>query len=673
MVTRVDCGGKAALRGKPEAQRPSQRVTIQSFPTLTPTGPGPLPEAGWQLVHQGFCSAQQLRMAFQRYRKSGDSLIKVLEDLAGHSLPTQPLGRSLQELQRLEQQLFYGCRLANAQQVVNQAGDLLQLCQWLLPLEHCNRLLCLPVQWQDSGRQVTVLLAAGRDDKRRQEVEALVRQQRAMAVFQLVLAAELREVLAQLQLQGKPMEIHQLSNSEPGDATEQNQSEAPDLAATVAAEDTSPAVAMADKILMEALNQGASDIHVEPQENELVVRLRQDGVLQKTYSGLSKQMIPAVTSRFKIMAELDIAERRLPQDGRIRRRFQGRTVDFRVSSLPSRHGEKICLRLLDHSAVQLGLDQLITNEAVRASVQEIGTRPYGMVLVTGPTGSGKSTTLYALLDLINQPGINISTVEDPVEYTLPGITQTQVNREKGLDFAMVLRAFMRQDPDVLLVGEIRDRETAKIAIEAALTGHLVLTTLHCNDAPSAIVRLHEMGIEPFLVAASLLGVVSQRLLRRVCSACAVAYRPQTEDLARVGLLASEDTDLRFYRACVKPSGALGCNQCGGSGYRGRVGVYEVLPVGEEIAAAVARGVTTDHLRRMAVAAGMTTLLGYGLALVRQGITTLEEVERVLLTDVGLATERRARAFSSLNCTGCGAGLRDQWLECPYCLQQRPTG
>ena len=559
-------------------------VTTQSFQPLTPTGPGPLPEAGWQLVNQGFCSAQQVRMAFQRCRRGGDSLTQALEDLAGHALSARTV-HGLQELQRLEQQLLHGCHLANVQQAVKTAGELDEL----------------------------------------------------------------------------------------GDASEpSNQTEAPDLAAMVAGEDTSPAVAMADKILMQALSQGASDIHVEPQENELVVRLRQDGVLQKTYSGLPKQVIPAITSRFKIMADLDIAERRLPQDGRIRRRFQGRTVDFRVSSLPSRHGEKICLRLLDHKTVQLGLDQLITNEAVRAAVQAMGTRPHGMVLVTGPTGSGKSTTLYALLALLNQPGINISTVEDPVEYTLPGITQTQVNREKGLDFAMVLRAFMRQDPDVLLVGETRDQETAKIAAEAALTGHLVLTTLHCNDAPSAVVRLQEMGIEPFLVAASLLGVVSQRLLRRVCPACAVPYRPQPEDLARVGLLASGDTELRFYRACVGTPGTPGCSQCGGSGYRGRVGVYEVLPVGEEIAAAVARGITTDQLRRMAVAGGMTTLLGYGLELVLQGITTLDEVERVLLTDVGLATERRARALTSLNCPRCGAGLRDQWLECPYCLHHRPT-
>ena len=563
-------------------------MTRPPFPPLPAAGPGPLPEAGWQLVRQGLCSEQQAYAAFQRCRNSGDSLNQVLEHLAGHALSTRTV-HHLQALQHLEQQLLHGRRLTN-EPASPPPGDLSRI--------------------EDTAQQ----------------------------------SASQQSSTAQV----------------------------PDLATTVAAEDTSPAVAMADKILMQALSQGASDIHVEPQEHHLVVRLRQDGVLQKTRNSLPRQMIPAITSRFKIMADLDIAERRLPQDGRIRRSFQGRTVDFRVSSLPSRHGEKICLRLLDHNTVQLGLDQLITNEAVRAAVQAMGTRPHGMVLVTGPTGSGKSTTLYALLALLNQPGINISTVEDPVEYTLPGITQTQVNREKGLDFAKVLRAFMRQDPDVLLVGETRDRETAKIAVEAALTGHLVLTTLHCNDAPSAIVRLQEMGVEPFLVAACLLGVVSQRLLRRVCPACAVPYRPQPEDLARLGLLASGDTDLRFYRACVSPPGTAGCDQCGGSGYRGRVGVYEVLPVGEEIAAAVARGTTTDQLRRLAVAAGMTTLLGYGRELVLQGVTTLEEVERVLLTDVGLATERRARTLNSLNCPRCGAGLRDQWLECPYCLQQRPA-
>ena len=329
------------------------------------------------------------------------------------------------------------------------------------------------------------------------------------------------------------------------------------------------------------------------------------------------------------------------------------------------------MRLLDSSATQLGLDALITNPATRELVREIGSRPFGMILVTGPTGSGKSTTLYSLLAERNHPGINISTVEDPIEYSLPGITQTQVNRDKGLDFSTALRAFMRQDPDVLLVGETRDLETAKTAIEAALTGHLVLTSLHCNDAPSAIARLDEMGVEPFMVSASLLGIVSQRLLRRVCGNCRQSYKPTPEELSRFGLLASAETNVTFFKARTSAAGAAGaCPKCQGAGYKGRVGVYEVLRMNEPLAAATAKRATTDQLRRLALESGMKSLLGYGLDLVREGHTTLEEVERMLLTDSGLETEQRARALNSLTCKGCGGGMRDEWLECPYCLTSR---
>ena len=375
----------------------------------------------------------------------------------------------------------------------------------------------------------------------------------------------------------------------------------------------SPIVSLVDRILIEALTSGASDIHVEPQENTLEIRFRLDGVLQKHFEDLPKTLTPAVTSRIKIMAELDIAERRLPQDGRIRRMFRGRKMDFRVSTLPSRNGEKICLRLLDSGATQLGLETLITDADARRTLRELGSKPYGMILVTGPTGSGKSTTLYALLAERNDPGINISTVEDPIEYTLHGITQTQVNREKGFDFSTALRAFMRQDPDVLLVGETRDLETAKTAIEAALTGHLVMTTLHCNDAASAIARLDEMGVEPFMVSASLLGIVSQRLLRRVCSACRISYTPNPEELARFGLLSSHETEVTFFKANTQNRNQEGCcPACNGAGYKGRVGVYEILRMTDTLAAAVAKRETTDVLRRMALENGMKTLLGYGL-------------------------------------------------------------
>ena len=446
--------------------------------------------------------------------------------------------------------------------------------------------------------------------------------------------------------------------------------DAMDLEASLEDAGASPVVALVDRILLQAMSVNASDIHVEPQQKGLRLRYRQDGVLQQYVEPLPSRLIPAVTSRFKILADLDIAERRQAQDGRIRRRYRERVVDFRVNTLPSRFGEKVCLRLLDSSATQLGLDKLISNPVTLDLVRELGSKPFGMILVTGPTGSGKSTTLYSLLAERNDPGINISTVEDPIEYTLPGITQCQVNREKGFDFATALRAFMRQDPDVLLVGETRDLETAKTAIEAALTGHLVLSTLHANDAPSTIARLDEMGVEPFMVSAALIGIVSQRLMRRVCSSCRVPYTPDEQELGRFGLMASRESEVTFFKAHHHDGHGQACPQCKGSGYRGRVGVYEVLRMNEELSTAVSSGASTDVIRQLALESGMLTLLGYSLDLVRQGHTTLEEVGRMILTDSGLESERRARALSTMTCRGCGAGLQESWLECPYCLTPR---
>ena len=443
-----------------------------------------------------------------------------------------------------------------------------------------------------------------------------------------------------------------------------------DLEASLNDAEASPVVTLVDRILLQAMSVSASDIHVEPQQTGLRLRYRQDGVLQQYIEPLPARLIPAVTSRFKILADMDIAERRQAQDGRIRRRYKDQTIDFRVNTLPSRFGEKICLRLLDSNATQLGLDKLISDPQALALVRDLGSKPFGMILVTGPTGSGKSTTLYSLLAERNDPGINISTVEDPIEYTLPGITQCQVNREKDFDFATALRAFMRQDPDVLLVGETRDLETAKTAIEAALTGHLVLSTLHANDASSTIARLDEMGVEPFMVSASLIGIISQRLLRRVCDNCKEAYRPDELELGRFGLMASRETNVTFFKAHHPEQQETICPNCKGSGYRGRVGVYEVLRVHEDMATAISRGATTDVIRQLALESGMVTLLGYSLELVRQGLTTLEEVGRMILTDSGLESERRARALSTMTCEGCGAGLQEGWLECPYCLRER---
>ena len=605
--------------------------------------------------------------------------------------PSRPVPQaSSEEQQRLEVELLVGEPVLQAIGLQALGLDLL-LSGKGLPEARWRELGALPIQ-EANGRLIVAVPSNWGGQQRQDLSEEL---QRAGFNAELKLALEINLITA---LTAKAA-THAAGDSKPAQPRTPASFKAPrsltkdlgipgtsegqlqeitdveDLEVTAAAvsssANASPIISLVDRILIEALTSGASDIHVEPQENTLEIRFRLDGVLQKHFEDLPKSLTPAVTSRIKIMAELDIAERRLPQDGRIRRMFRGRKMDFRVSTLPSRNGEKICLRLLDSGATQLGLETLITDADARRTLRELGSKPYGMILVTGPTGSGKSTTLYALLAERNDPGINISTVEDPIEYTLHGITQTQVNREKGLDFSTALRAFMRQDPDVLLVGETRDLETAKTAIEAALTGHLVMTTLHCNDAASAIARLDEMGVEPFMVSASLLGIVSQRLLRRVCSACRISYTQNPEELARFGLLSSHETEVTFFTANTQNRNQEGCcPACNGAGYKGRVGVYEILRMTDTLAAAVAKRETTDVLRRMALENGMKTLLGYGLQLVREGHTTLAEVERMLLTDSGLESERRSKSLSTLTCSNCGAGLSDDWLECPYCLTSR---
>ncbi|MFM7351707.1 MAG: GspE/PulE family protein, partial [Microcystis aeruginosa] len=442
-----------------------------------------------------------------------------------------------------------------------------------------------------------------------------------------------------------------------------------------------PVINLVNKILAKALQEGTSDIHIEPQEEFLKIRYRKDGVLHQAFDPLPKRITPAVTARFKIMADLDIAERRLPQDGKIRRMYQGRKVDFRVNTLPSRYGEKVCLRILDNSSTQLGLDKLITDQKTLQIVRDLASHPFGLLLVTGPTGSGKSTTLYSVLAERNHPGVNISTAEDPIEYSLPGITQVQVIREKGMDFASILRAFMRQDPDVILVGETRDKETAKTAIEAALTGHLVLTTLHTNDAAGAIARLDEMGVETFMISGSLLGVLAQRLVRRVCTECRVAYHPTQEELAHFGLSAANEQEVTFYKANTltieeiqqaRREGNL-CVKCNGSGYKGRIGVYEVMQNSERLQQLINQGATTDRIKEAAVDEGMVTLLAYSLNLVREGYTTLEEVERVTFSDSGLEAELKAKRKSGLICSGCRAELQPEWLDCPYCMRPRFSG
>ncbi len=575
---------------------------------------------------------------------------------------------------RLEVELLLGERLATALEL-SQAAAALAEGGWAIPAERWQALGVLPLtrRWADGPTLIAVPSHWGEEERQRLLLE--LGEAAHGGRFQRALPEELAQALQDVPRPQAPEEPAQRSLMEGLDLPVDAESSAPEQADDLerpTGTSTSPVVSVVDRLLVEALRHGASDIHIEPQENGLDVRFRVDGLLRRLEETLPRAMAPALISRLKIMADLDIAEKRMPQDGRIRRHYRGRQMDFRVSTLPTRHGEKVVLRLLDSGTTQLGLDSLVTDPIARQTVRAIGNRPYGLVLVTGPTGSGKSTTLYGLLAERNDPAINISTVEDPIEYSLRGINQTQVNRDKGLDFNTALRAFMRQDPDVMLVGETRDLETAKAAIEAALTGHMVLTTLHCNDAVSAFARLDEMGVEPFLVSASLLGVISQRLVRKLCDSCRIPYRPGEDELARFGLLASREAQITFYRARHTHSGPGACPHCRGNGYRGRVGVFEILVMNDQLSAAVARRATTDVLRRLAIENGLRSLLGYGLDLVRQGETTLEEIERILLTDTNLETERQARALSSLTCQGCGAGLEDEWLECPYCLTTTQT-
>ncbi|MGH3008507.1 MAG: GspE/PulE family protein [Gaiellaceae bacterium] len=386
-----------------------------------------------------------------------------------------------------------------------------------------------------------------------------------------------------------------------------------------------PLVRLVNSILFQAAEDGASDVHFEPQEDALLVRFRIDGVLHEVQR-IPKRLAPGITTRLKVLAKLDIAERRKPQDGRIsvNAAAAGRKLDVRVVTLPTVDGEGVVMRLLDQSHRPPTMQELGLSEEMQARLREIIGAPTGALLVTGPTGSGKTTTLFSALSQLSRPEINVVTVEDPVEYRVPGVSQIQVNQRGGVTFATGLRSILRSDPDVIMVGEIRDGETAKIAIEAALTGHLVLSTLHTNDAPSALTRLNEMGVEPFLTGAAVTGVLAQRLARKLCSHCCELYTPTVEDLlaARISPdIAAASDGMALYRK-------RGCPRCNQTGYRGRIGIFQLLSMSEELAQLAAAKASREEIERSALGNGMRTLWDDGLAKVSSGLTSLEELARV---------------------------------------------
>ncbi|NCR55163.1 MAG: type II/IV secretion system protein [Microcystis aeruginosa L211-07] len=647
---------------------------------------------GNKLVQSGYIGAEQMQQALVETRKSGRSLVEILQKLTGRPLPPD-LQRQYKKNQLFELKILYGVESLDPELSDVDGLEIARLIDSLIPIDLCRRYRLIPLR-RIEGEPASILIAMVDPDnlEATDDINRILRP-RELGLQRLVITSEDYERLlekfhwAQPELENekarlaKEKELEKLSDLTDIVASIEVVSGADDEVADDLGEgdaNQAPVINLVNKILAKALQEGSSDIHIEPQDEFLTIRFRKDGVLHQAFDPLPKRITPAVTARFKIMADLDIAERRLPQDGKIRRMYQGRKVDFRVNTLPSRYGEKVCLRILDNSSTQLGLDKLITDQKTLQIVRDLASYPFGMLLVTGPTGSGKSTTLYSVLAERNHPGVNISTVEDPIEYSLPGITQVQVIREKGMDFASILRAFMRQDPDVILVGETRDKETAKTAIEAALTGHLVLTTLHTNDAAGAIARLDEMGVETFMISGSLLGVLAQRLVRRVCTECRVAYHPTQEELARFGLSAANEQEVIFYKANTltiaeiqqaRRQGNL-CVKCNGSGYKGRIGVYEVMQNSERLQQLINQGATTDRIKEAAVDEGMVTLLAYSLNLVREGYTTLEEVERVTFSDSSLEAELKAKRKSGLICSGCRAELQPEWLDCPYCMRPR---
>jgi type IV pilus assembly protein PilB len=387
--------------------------------------------------------------------------------------------------------------------------------------------------------------------------------------------------------------------------------------------DDAPVIRLVNLIVRQAIRDSASDIHVQPEETKVRVRFRIDGILHDKMT-VPKQVQAALVSRIKVMADMDIAEKRAPQDGRISLKHNQREYDFRVSTYPGAHGEKVVMRVLDKRGVMANLNRLGMSATMLDEFEALINRSYGIICVVGPTGSGKSTTLYSVLNKINSPEKNILTIEDPVEYQLAGLTQAQVNQRAGVTFATALRTMLRQDPNIILVGEMRDTETAVIAIEAALTGHLVFSTLHTNDAPSAVARLLEMGIEPFLIASAVIGVVAQRLVRVICAKCKESYTPPVEAFRRLNLAMDLDS-VTFYRG-------QGCDKCRNTGYKGRTGVFELMMANDSIRELILKKAPSHVIRQEALGSGMVTLKQDAMQKILEGITTMEEALRVVYSE-----------------------------------------
>ncbi|KQX66721.1 GspE/PulE family protein [Angustibacter sp. Root456] len=548
------------------------------------------------LLADGLVDEGQLSAAFDEHQRVGRSLGRVLVD--------QGVLTETQLVAALAQQIGLPFVDLQEYQVDGSATG-------RVPGAVVRRHNCLPIGYSDDGKLLVAMADPG-------NVFALddIRSMTGMEVRPVV--ATRADVIAAIDRYYRAdADMDDITSAL--DVTDDDE----DLSKVKEITEDAPIVKYVNLLITQAIQDRASDIHLEPTETDLRVRYRIDGVLHEVMRS-PKAIQSGVISRLKIMADINIAERRIPQDGRLSVNANGKKIDLRVATLPTVWGEKVVMRILDNSTARLTLGDLGFSEGNYARFSESFQKPYGMILVTGPTGSGKSTTLYATLNIVSKPEVNVITVEDPVEYRLPGINQVQVNNKAGLTFAAALRSILRSDPDVVLIGEIRDHETAQIAVEAALTGHLVLATLHTNDAPSAVTRLTEMGIEPFLVGSALDCVLAQRLTRRLCPRCKEAYTPEADDLVKVGFPWSPGEQLPvLYRP-------VGCSACSKTGYKGRVALHEVMAVSETIERHTVDRVSAAVIGETARSEGMTTLRMDGWIKVYEGVTSIEEVLRVVV-------------------------------------------
>lgn len=555
------------------------------------------------LVAKELVTQEQVRQCRESLSGSGQSLGQCLIDLASVSP---------EEIARAYSSLF---ELPYVEKITEKMADTTLLAR--IPLKFLRQSIVMPVMIDE---QITLLTADPSNFQPLDELNMLLggNTKTAIAVAQTILDG----INRYYPLEGTKQMIEELEE-EKGimDSMEFVDLEEKDILAMAT---EAPIIKLVNHVLVQAVKRGASDIHIEPYEKEVRIRYRIDGVMYSAFTP-PKRIQAALVSRIKIMANLNIAEKRMPQDGRIQIKVADKAIDIRVSVLPATFGERIVMRLLDKSGTFSSLDTLGFSPRDFKVIKEAIQKPNGIIYISGPTGSGKTSTLYSIVGKLNNPDVNIITVEDPVEYQMAGIAQVQVNEKIGLTFAAILRSILRQDPDIIMIGETRDQETAQIAIQSALTGHLVLSTIHTNNAPATITRLIDMGIEPFLIASSIIVVVAQRLVRRLCPKCRKQYQPDADMLALLRLSQEKAKGIVFYKA-------VGCEECNYTGYKGRLAIFEIMEMNNEIARLTMEKSDMSVLRKQAVKDGMTLLVEDGLSKIEQGLTTVEEVIRVATHD-----------------------------------------